>query len=59
MEQQRIWKGTICTYIYTGASLLGVCGGGGVSHPLKIFKNRENSGKLRENSVTSGNICGC
>ena len=31
---------------------------GGLSRPPKIFKNRENSGKLRENSVTSGNICG-
>ena len=41
-------------------------GGGGVSHPPKILKNRgnsgkirENSGKIMENSVTSGNICGC
>ena len=24
-----------------------------------VFKNPGNSGKLRENSVTSGNICGC
>ena len=58
--------------VWSGASLLG---GGvwGVSHPPKMFKNWENSGKLRENlgklmensdklmenSVTSGNICGC
>ena len=41
-----------------GVATGGVCRGG-VSHPPKIFKNRENSGKLRENSVTSGNICGC
>ena len=40
----------------TGASLLGGCGG---CHPQKNFKKRENSGKLTENSVTSGNICGC
>ena len=33
-----------CTDVYPGASLL---------------KNRENSGKLGENSVTSGNVCGC
>ena len=38
----------------------------GCDTPKKIFKNREilgklgeNSGKLRENSVTIGNICGC
>ena len=39
----------------------GVATGGvwGVSHPPKNFKNWENSGKIRENSVTSGNICGC
>ena len=49
---------------HPGASLLGRVGG--VSHPPKIFKNRGNSGKIRENSakimensVTSGNICGC
>ena len=49
--------------VWSGASLLG---GGvwGVSHPPKILKDRENSGKIRgnsgkimENSVTSGNIC--
>ena len=42
-----------------GAPLLWGVWGRGVSHPPKIFKNRENSGKLRGNSVTSGNICGC
>ena len=45
------------TNTHSGASLLGVCVG--CHTPKKIFKNRENSGKLRENSVTSGNICGC
>ena len=44
-------------YMHTGASPLGV--DGGCHTPQKIFKNQENSGKLRENSVTSGNICGC
>ena len=34
------------------------CGVWGVTPP-KIDKNWENSGKIRQNSVTSGNICGC
>ena len=42
---------------WPGALLLGVCGD--VTPPKQIVKNRENSGKLRENSVTSDNICGC
>ena len=42
-----------------GVATGGVCLGGGGVTPQKIFKNRENSGKIRENSVTSGNICGC
>ena len=58
--------------VWSGASLLGG-GCGGCHTPPKMFKNWENSGKLRENlgklmensdklmenSVTSGNICGC
>ena len=45
------------SYMYMQGRRYWGCGGGVT--PPKIFKYRENSGKLRENSVTSGNICGC
>ena len=50
-------NGKVCCFIWlhAGASLLE----GGGHPPPKFKKKRENSGKLRENSVTSGNICGC
>ena len=41
------WK-ALLQVLPPGASLLGGVWGGGC-HPTKIFKNRENSGKLREN----------
>ena len=51
-------KAAILSVVYTTCidTTRGVAtwGGGGVSHPQKIFKNRENSGKLRE---TNGKFC--
>ena len=63
-----MWKSVWCVICLCDVPVVvvgrGVATGGvwGVSHPLPpkiFFKNRENLGKLRNNSVTSGNICGC